>query len=249
MEPLVRTDLEGGIVRLSLATGQGNPLTPDLFGAFDGHLGDLEMEPPRALILDQGEGRLFSGGFDLKTVLGFKRREMLYFMRAFVDTLARLVALDAPTVAAIGGHAIAGGFILALATDLRVVGLDEIKLGLSEVGLGVAVPASAQVLLEARTSAAARQRLSLFAQMITPEEAQDLGYADAVDDDPKARALSLARMLAEKPGTAASASKRFSARTLADQMRLAEARYLDDILDTWFSDAAQTRLKVLAERL
>jgi enoyl-CoA hydratase/carnithine racemase len=249
MEPLVRQDLEGGVVRLSISTGAANPLAPDLFVSFDNHLGDLEVDPPRALVLDGGDGKLFSGGFDLKTILQFNRREMLYFFRHFTQTVARLVELPAPTLCAIHGHAIAGGFILPLACDFRVVQTGPLRLGLGEVDLGAAVPAGAQVLLGARTNPAAGMRLALFAGMLSPNEAADLGYADVLAEDAQAQAMELAFALASKPGEGVRATKLMTARLLAEQVRIADSRGTELYLDTWFSEIAQTKLHALAQAL
>ncbi len=249
LEPLVRQDLEDEVVRLSLSAGAGNPISPALVAAFEQHLADLEVDAPRALVLDGGPGKLFSGGFDLKTVLDFSQRQMRGFFRDFCETVARLVELPAPTFAAVHGHAIAGGFILPLACDFRVVQSGPLKLGLGEVDLGIPVPAGTLVLLGARTTPATAARLSMFATMMTPEEAADAGYADVVAADAQAEAVVLARTLANKPGAGVRVTKQILARQLAQQMREADQRWLDRFMEAWFADEAQDKLRALTERL
>lgn len=249
MEPLIRQDLEGDVVRLSLATGTSNHISPALLDALDKHVGDLETDPPRAVMIDGGNGNLFSGGFDLKAILAHNRREMLYFMRHFNALVARLTELPAPTVAALHGHAIASGFIIPLACDFRIVQTGALKLGLGEVDLGIPVPAGAQVLLRARTSPGAALRLSMFATLMTPEEATEVGYADMLADNAQLEALDLARTLADKPGAGVTLTKHFTANPLAAEVRAANDRGIHNFLDCWFSDVAQDRLHALAERL
>jgi len=249
MEALTRRDVRG-IVRLSLATGAGNPINADMLEAFDDHLSELEVAPPRALIIDGGNGKLFCGGFDVKSILAYSRAEMLRFFRSFCSVLARLTALPCPTIAEIKSHAIAGGFIVPLACDFRVVDDGDFKLGAGEVDLGVPVPAGAQVLLAARTNRAVASRLVMFASMLSPREAHEIGYANILaETGGQGTAQEYAETLAGKPGTGLRATKRFMALDLADQVRAADARHEEEFIDTWFSPAAQAKLLELAETL
>lgn len=242
-------NLDPGMVRLSLDHGRGNPLSRQLIDELEGVLGDLEASPPRALILDGGAGKLFSGGFDLREVLGFDARDARRFFKRFFELLARLTELPCPTIAAIHGAAVAGGFLLPLACDLRVVQQGPHVLGLTEVDLGVAVPAGCQVLLAARTSDATALRLSTFGTLLTPDEAHAVGYADALHEDARAEAIALARRLAEKPGFGVSMTKQLSATLLAQRVRDADARGFEGFFASWMSEPAQAALHALAARL
>lgn len=248
MEHLIRSDLDGGIVRLSIATGDTNPLTPELIQAFADQLADLEVAPPRALMLDGGDAPLFSRGFDARSLLDYGRREMTAFVRAFEDVVARLIALPTPTVAALHGHAIAAGFVLPLGCDLRVVEAGKLQLGLGYVDLGLAVPASAQLLLAARTSPSTAARLSLLAGALSPTQAADVGYADLLAKDARKQALLVAQSLAKKPGSGVRLTKQLGSADLAERMRVAAHRGVEAFLDSWFSEEAQANLKLLAER-
>lgn len=248
-EALKRHDA-GGIVRLSLDTGSGNPINPDLLEAFEDHLTELEVSPPRALILDGGEGKLFCGGFDVKAILSYSRAEMTRFFRLFNSTIARLTALPCPTIAEIRSHAIAGGFILPLACDFRVVDDGKFKLGLGEVDLGVPVPAGAQVLLAARTHPSVAARLAMFAAMLSPREAHEVGYANILaHTGVHGTAQDYAEQLAAKPGAGLRVTKQLMAESLVARVRRADERGEAAFLDTWFSPVAQSNLRALVESL
>lgn len=249
MEPgLSWEQLDPGVVRLSLDHGPGNPLTRQLVDELEGVLGDLEAAPPRALLLDGGAGRLFSGGFDLAELLAFDDRDLRRFFKRFFELLARLVELPCPTVAAVHASAVASGFLLPLACDFRVVQTGDHKLGLTHVDLGVAVPAGSQLLLAARTTPAVAARLAAFATLLTPDEALAVGYASALHPDARAEALALARLLADKPGVGAATTKLLAAAPLARAVREADAAGFDAFLASWRSPAAQHKLRALAAR-
>jgi enoyl-CoA hydratase/carnithine racemase len=248
MAYLIREDHDG-VVRLRLASGTGNPLTPELLSELRDATAELHARPPRALVLDGGAGKLFSGGFDVPTIATYDRPALSAFFGGFLTLVDRLLVLPCPTVVAIHGSAIAGGFILSLAFDLRVVARGPLKLGLSEVDLGIAVPAGTQVLLAERTSPQVARRLSVTGDTIGAEEAARLGYADFLAEDAQAEALALAQKLAQKPGAGAMVTRTFSAEALRQRVAAADAAFLEPFLDTWLSPPAQHCLKTLAARL
>ena len=238
---------ESGIARLSLNSGSGNPLTPETLDALAGALDSLLADPPKALVIDGGEGKLFSGGFDVPTIASYGRDELKAFFGNFLASCSKIITFPSPTVCALHSTAIAGGFILSLATDFRVVRTGRLKLGLPEVDLGVPVPAGPQALLAARTSFQHALRLCTTAETIDGEEALRIGLADRLAPNANEAGLALARTLANKPG--AGLGRSFVSRPLATRMLAEEARCHELFLDAWFSDAAQARIQAQAARL
>jgi len=240
---------ENGIARISLHSGRGNPIRPVLLDELHAHLDALNDDLPRVLVLDAGDAPIFSGGFDLPMIAGWSREQIGSFFGRFNDVLTRILQLPCPSIAAVGGHAIAGGFILSLACDLRVVRNGPLKLGLSEVKLGVAVPAGTLALLTARTSPQAALKISLLASLIGPEEAQRIGYADAVVDDPIAHAMQLAGKLAALPGPGVGITHTFGATPILQAIEKADAYGMEAFLDTWFSPEGQACIHAMAKKL
>jgi len=241
--------LENGVEQLTLASGSGNPLTPEVLDQLNARLAELTEEPPKALVLDGGDSKIFSGGFDLTVIADWDRAALGAFFDNFLSVLDKLILLPCPTIAAIGGHAIAGGFILSLGCDLRVVKSGSVKLGLSEVDLGVAVPAGTQMLFQIRTSAHAAFRLGLFGKLFESEEAVQIGYAIEAVDDPNAHAMELAATLASKPGVGVVSTKMLNARPIAAAIKEADRVGLEEFLDSWFSEVGQAYIKGLAKKL
>jgi enoyl-CoA hydratase len=101
--------------------------------------------------------------------------------RQTVDGINRLFsgwyAFPRPVVAAVNGHAIAGGLILALCADHRVCATEG-KLGLTELRAGIPYPAAAIAVVRAELSASTARRLALGAELFTPEQALELGVVD-----------------------------------------------------------------------
>jgi len=249
MDHLSLEERDSGVTVLTLKGGSGNPLSPGLVQDLSAAMVKLTDAPPRALVLGAGDSKVFSAGFDLPTVGAYDPTHLTAFFEGFLGVLDRMLRLPCPIIAAVGGHAIAGGFILTLACDFRVVGTGRKKLGLSEVDLGAAVPAGAQVLLTERTSPQASRYLCQTAALIGPEEAYRIGYADELAEDANARALELAESLAAKPGAGVATSKLLLGAELADRVQAADREGMEPFLATWFSPEAQEAIAGLVRRL
>ena len=158
-------------------------------------------------ILITGAGDTFSAGLNLKEVAGLDCPGMEDFLGLLDDVIDALYGHDAPTVACVNGHAIAGGCVLAAACDVRLMSRGTI--GLAELSVGVPFP---PVALEIMRHAAgpAVSRLVLTAELLDPARAQSIGLvqhvceADVLLDS----AVGQARQLARIPADVFSFSKR-----------------------------------------
>jgi len=242
-----RTDHPGRVVQLSLNNGGGNAMNAAVLEALHEALDGLTGA--RALVLDGGSAKLFSGGFDLTEIAGHERPQLSRFFERFMGVLDRVLRLDCPTVVAVHSHALAGGFILSLAFDLRVVATADLKLGLNEVDLGVMVPASTEALLAIRTSPQVATSYAMSGRLFGPDEAARIGYADLLAEDAQAQALEIASALAAKPGSGTALTRRRAGDRLADLVDAEEREHREAFLDSWFSPEAQAGLKAVAERL
>ena len=249
MSEIVYEELEHGVGRLILNSGSGNPLTPSLLDELHNQLDTLLANPPRSLIIDGGEGSIFSGGFALPIIAEWDREKIRAFFNRFLDAVYKIMLMPCPTITAVNGHCIAGGFILSLASDLRIVKTGKLKLGLSEVDLGVCVPAGPQVLLAARTSEAHALRVGMLGHLFNGEEAVRIGYAADCVEDARAGAIDYATRLAKKPGGGSSETSRFYTEGLVDRAKREEEKYMEAFLDSWFSEMGQKCIHGLAAKL
>jgi len=242
-------ELPNGIARLSLNSGSGNPMTPDFLDELNQRLQALSKTPPRALILDAGDSKIFSGGFALPVIAPWNRDQISSFFANFLDALHHLLLLPCPTFCALNGHAIAGGFILSLGCDFRVVRSGNLKLGLSEVDLGVAVPLGTQVLFAERTSNHAALKYSMTGHLFNSDTALETGYAVAIAENACDKAVELATALAQKPGKGVADTKLLYATELSRRVREADEKGLGRFLDSWFSESGQKNIQALAKKL
>ncbi|MFU8857924.1 MAG: enoyl-CoA hydratase/isomerase family protein, partial [Deferrisomatales bacterium] len=156
-----------------------------------------------------------------------------------------------PAVAAVGGHAVAGGAILALACDRRFLADGDGRFGLTEVDLALPLPAGVHHLLRAAAGDHRALEAGLFGRLYSPREALTAGFADRLvpPDELLASALGEARELAEKPRDALRAIRQALRGPVCRALEEADDRVDEEFGRWWFSAEAKGRRAELLERL
>lgn len=201
-----------------------------------------------APVLLTGAGDAFSAGLDLKEVAGLDRAGMEVFLRELDALVRALWTYPGPTVALVGGHAIAGGAVLTLCCDWRVVAANpKLKIGLNEVALGLRFPPVVLRAVRARVPEAHHTRVLLEAGLWDGETARALGLVDEVAGDAPAAARAALERLARHPAVAYAATKADLRGDLAvppDE----ERRFVEQVVPTWTSPELKERLLAVLKR-
>ncbi len=202
-----RLEWRDGLALVRLTCGKANALNPGSLAAIERALDEAAGGGARGLVLT-GYERFFSAGLDLVTLYGVERAAMDQFMARFDAVMLRVFAFPRPVVAAVGGHAVAGGGILALACDARVMGATAGRFGLNEIRLGVPFPASALEIARHAVPAGSVERVLYEGELHEPRDARALGLAtDVVDGDVVEAAHRACTRLTEAPTGAFAAIK------------------------------------------
>lgn len=228
-----------GVAVLTLDHGKANAVDLELFEALDEHLEAIETDDAARAVVLTGAGSSFSAGVDLFRVLEEGRDYLEDFLGALSSGVERLFAFHKPVVAAVNGHAIAGGCILALACDRRIAAAGGAKLGVTELKVGVPFPVAAFEILRFHLPDAVVQDLVLTGRLVGPDEACALGLVEEVvevESEPDAlldRAVKVARTLGRIPDGAFALTKRQLRRETLETI-YRQSRELDgEILHQW----------------
>lgn len=210
-----------GIARLTLTRPDRlNTLTFGLLADLERLLEGLAEAPPRALILT-GEGRAFCGGAyvayftDPDSRLADDPRAIReIYVRRIQAVFDQITRLPCPTLAAINGHALGGGFELALACDFRLAAAGA-TLGLPEARLGAVAGANGVQQLHRLIGRAKALEVLMLGERLSAEQARDLGLVSAVhaDEDLAGAALAFARRFLALSPLALAETKRAVYRT------------------------------------
>jgi enoyl-CoA hydratase len=191
----------------------------------------VAADPPAALVL-AGRPGAFSAGLDLKAVPAYEPAEQRRMVEGINAMALGVYGLPCPVVCAITGHAIAGGFVLAVCGDHRVASTEG-RYGLTEVKVGVPYPQGAIGVVRAELTPAAARILVLGNRLVSAEECVRLGaFDEAVEPEAVVdRAVEVARELAELPADVYGRTKaELRAETLANLRAAADA---DPLLQSW----------------
>src|SRR5207249_4308872 len=209
MADTIRYQVSDNVAQITLDDGKVNAMALAFFEGLNAALDRAERERPGAVVI-AGRTGVFSAGLDLKLLPTLPPAELARTMVAFGRIMLRVFTFPIPTMAAVTGHAIAGGAMLAFACDLRFMAEGPFRLHLNEVAIGLALPTWAIVL--ARTAIPTRWHTEaiLHARAYTPDEALARGIVDAVArpaDGVLAQARALAAPLAALDQAAYAGSK------------------------------------------
>jgi enoyl-CoA hydratase len=179
---MLHDDLHAGILTLRLAHGKANALDLDLVTALGEAAARVSADPGvRAAVL-AGSGPIFCAGVDLYRLLDGGPGYARAFVPRMVEAFHRLFACEKPVVAAINGHAIAGGCVLAAACDYRLMAAGDARIGVPELRVGVPFPLAAIEILRFATSTAHLQELVYRGTTYTTTQAYERGLVDEVVD-------------------------------------------------------------------
>ena len=220
-----------GIAVLSADRPPANAMNLELLDELVEAIEGVAAAAPAALVL-AGRPGFFSAGLDLKAVPGYGPPEQ----RRLVDGINRMAlgayGLPCPVVCAITGHAIAGGFVLAVCGDHRVAATEG-RYGLTEVKVGVPYPQAAIGVVRAELTAPAARLLVLGNRLVDAAECVRLGaFDEAVAPDLVLdRAVEVAQELGELPADVYARTKaELRGATLA---QLRSAVKTDPLLEAW----------------
>ena len=228
---MLDVEQRSSVTVVRLRHGKVNALDLELLRALTAVLRDLDGN---GAVVITGAGSAFSAGVDLHRIVAGGEAYVQEFLPALSDAFLAVFDHPGPVVAAVNGHAIAGGCVIAAACDIRMMSLGTI--GLAELSVGVPFPVSAMEILRHAIGPAAG-RLVLTAALLDPSQAQSIGLVHEVTgpDVLVDAAIDRAEEMAQIPAEVFAFSKRQLQRPARDHIA---ARSSDDetVLATWSSD-------------
>lgn len=238
------------IRELHMARPPVNALNPDLVHALRVAVEQAPNAGADGMILSGAQG-LFSAGLDIPTLLTLDREAMGAFWREFFALCGAMARCPVPLVAAIGGHSPAGGAVLALFCDYRIMAHGPFRIGLNEVQVGLTVPACIQLALRRTVGPLRAERLLVSGSMLESEQAHACGFVDelATLEQVDTRAKVWLQELLALPRHAMLGTRTLARADLADAFADPAALPVEEFLDAWFKAETQATLQALVAAL
>lgn len=238
-----------GIAVVTMRHGKANALDTEFCTELADRMQGLADTAARAVVLT-GEGRIFSAGVDLLRPLD----EGAEYFRSFLPALHRLYEtaffFPKPVVAAVNGHAIAGGCVLACCADRRVMANEGARIGVPELLVGVPFPHLAFEIMRFVVASHRFEEVMEGAATYSPQDGYDRGLADMLEAPGAVleRALSEAEKLAALPPQAFALTKRQSRKPVADSWARDGRGFEDEVTKIWLQPESIRRIRAYVER-
>jgi len=241
---------EGAVGVVHMERAHGNAINDDLVESLMVALADVEADPEvRGVLLTAG-GKMFCPGLDLQELYALDRAGMERFMRRFSAAVLALYAFPKPIVAAMHGHALAGGCVLGLCADWRVLRRGAL-VGLNEVKVGVPLPFGVALIVRDAVPKNRVAEVVLLGRNVSDDEALQAGLADELAEADALPALARSRIeeFAAKDAAAFSVTKRYLRSPVIERIRANNIPLLPEWLDGWFSPGTRARIAAIVEEL
>jgi Delta3-Delta2-enoyl-CoA isomerase len=243
---MVSVEHHGRVALVKLENRVTNALSPKVVHELEAILQRIkEDDAVNGLVLASSNDKFFSIGFDIPELFEMNRSHFTEFYRLFNRFCLELFTLPKPTVAAITGHAIAGGCILALCCDYRFIAKGNKLMGLNEIRLGLPVPYFPDRLLHALAGIRRAREMMESGEFYPPEKAFEMGIVDKilpVEDVVKA-AVEHADTLGSLPKVGYGMIKQNRVEVIVEAVMARQDQKETAFIGSWYSDEARERLQ------
>jgi enoyl-CoA hydratase len=240
---LISVETRGPVAVIRLARGKANAMDTDLCREITARFGGLADSGHRAAVLT-GDGPMFSAGVDLLRLRDGGTAYLDEFLPALSEAFLAVFDSPVPVVAAVNGHAIAGGCVLACACDHRVMNAEQGRMGVTELLVGVPFPVTPLEILRFAVGTHRLKELTYYGRTYPAGQALRLGLTDEAvpAESVLARAAEVAGELAALPAEALRHTRRQLRGPALE--RISRDRAADDavVREMWASAEAQEKL-------
>lgn len=242
---LIHVSRDDGIVTITLNRDKVNAFSEPMIEKLRGCFEDLENDRDVQAIILTGQGKFFSFGFDIPGFLSYSKDAFIGYLTKFTELYRYVFLFPKPVIAALNGHAIAGGCMLALACDYRIMVSGKAKISLNEIAFGSSVFAGCVEMLKFHVGAKNAESVLYSGAMFSAEEANRMRFVDQVSSQENLSddARKIARDFTKKDSVAFNSIKGLLRRPVAEEMIKREPDSVREFADIWYSESTWKKLQ------
>jgi len=250
MGQAVLLSVDQGVATVRLGRAHGNAINPTLVAELHDVCRTVETDDDVSGMLLAATGKLFCPGLDLQELVELDRPAMERFVTEFNACVLALYAVSKPVVAAIAGHAIAGGCVLTMTADRRVLA-ESARIGLNEVKVGVPFPFGVSTILREQVPRAQLEEVVLLGNNYEGAAAQRAGLVHEVHPAERVepRCLEILAEFRARDLHALRVTKRNLRSPTIESIRVNEAAHVGEFLDGWFRPTTRKRILGIVDEL
>jgi 3,2-trans-enoyl-CoA isomerase len=234
-----------GIATVTLGRGKVNAINEYVIDEMTGCFGMLAEDHEVKAVILTGAGKFFSFGFDIPEFLGYPKEDFVRYLTKFTDFYTSLFLYPKPVVAALNGHTIAGGCMIAISCDYRIMVSGKAKIALNEINFGSSLFAGSVEIMKLLLGQRRAEEVAYSGAMYSAEEAYKIGLIDRISTEEalEAEAKNVALMYTSKDGTAFTSIKNLLRKSAAEEMKKRERDSIREFVDIWYSESTWKTLQ------
>jgi len=247
---MIESTDHGDIRVLKLARPPANALNPELVESLTLALQDASRQANAVIV--SGLPGMFCAGLDLPELIHHGREPLSRFWQSFLRLLKTIAHMPVPTVFALTGHAPAGGIVLALYGDYRIMPRGNFKTGLNEVQVGLVVPGVIHQALVRTIGAHTAERILVAGEIMDSERALGIGLVDELVDTPEetvSRAMEWCQQHLQLPRQAMLTTRALARADLHALFSDSSELGVEKFVEVWFSESSRNTLEAVVSRL
>lgn len=236
---------------VQLDRGSSNPINIEMFQELIDTFNMLEKDGEVKGVVLTGKGNFFSAGLDVIELYSYDKVQIEKLFDVLFEAMKRLISFSKPMVAAVNGHSPAGGCVLAMCADYRVMAEGKYRIGLNEIPVGIIMP---QYVFETYAYWIGRGKAAKFileGKLCTNQEALNSGLVDVVVAQEKVLETSIEKIkfYSKFSTNTWSKSKLVMRAALLAHFEVFNATLKQDLIAQWWSAESREILRRLVDRL
>jgi enoyl-CoA hydratase len=246
----MKIEYRGEIGIFRMQAGKANAFSAAFLASLDEKLDEIIEQPVNCLVVT-GDEKNFSAGLNLIELWDYDRMRLTQFLERFSSVFMKVLKLPSIVIAAVNGNAIAGGAILALLADYRIMARGESRIGVNEIDVGIPFPPQVLEIVKQRLPRPSYFDAIYRGLLYKPDEALKAGFVDEVCEPSmlEERAISLAQEMALKSRSSLASIKHHLHALDVEKLEMIGRLGNSDFIDIWFSEDTRSRMGALVEAL
>lgn len=247
----IKVSIKDKIAIIALDRGRSNAINSEMVSELHQMIGNIEKDESISGLILTGKDGFFSAGLDLIELYDYDEEKIRVFWVDFLNLVTAFVSFKKPMVSAISGHSPAGGCVLALCSDYRVMAEGKFIIGLNEVPVGIIIPESIFHLYAFWLGKAPAYRFLLEGKLMDTQEALAAGLVDELVKPESILYAAERRMLKyiQLERTTWQQSKVNLRADLLKKMSVDQSETLEIMLKQWWSPSTRSILKTVIQNL
>ena len=250
---MIKTKLDNSILTIHINRPKVNAINMDMIKSMSNVL-DSSIKNPniKGVILTGSEG-IFSGGLDLIELADKNKQYMTEFWDMFSNLLIKIYSFPKVIFSAISGHSPAGGTVIAIMTDYRIMTKGKYFIGLNEVAVGLTMPVGIGSVFKNVLGYRVAEKMTMKCELVFPDKAQKLGLIDELFDNKESNIIDFSVNIMNEwlkmPLNSQIESKLIMRESTLDKMKKNLKKDNELIITAWFSDEGKAIRQSIIDKL